>query len=41
MLLIVASGITGGMITDNWRKHGLEKCTTLEERNRVPIFGKK
>lgn len=34
-----ASGMKGGLIIDEWKKHGLEKCITMEEREF--ILGKK
>lgn len=34
-----AFGIKGGLIRDEWKNPGLEKCTTKEEREF--IFGKK
>lgn len=38
VLLKCASGIKEGMIRDEQKTHGLEKCTTLEEQNRVHIL---
>ena len=36
-----AFGLKEGMIIGRWGNYGLEKCTTLEERNRVNTWGKK